>query len=228
LNQRDFAYDHFPILLFDRMEPFLPSRVGYSIFTEPCDSRVDYKRKLGGPSRIHFDLPGLDLVIEYGIWWDWDIEHLYELEAAWVYLDREGKYLMIEASWHGSYGKIEVDGEIPMREGRPLLYCQPGKHAFASRPEVFLPESVGPPCSTDAGKMGVLVTPLFEGRIEKTPERDRLVREYLRRRAFMPSLDFVKEWRMPKGAFVPWEELARWIPMRIEEILERLKGGGEP
>ncbi len=84
------AAAHAPILRFDRAEPFLPKRVGYQVLREPADSGVDYRRTRSGPVPLRFDLAGLDAVVEYGIWWDWDIQHLYGLEAAWVYRGRGG------------------------------------------------------------------------------------------------------------------------------------------
>jgi hypothetical protein len=38
------------------------------------------------------------LAIEYAIWWDWDIGHLYELEHVWVYLDADRQVIRGEAS----------------------------------------------------------------------------------------------------------------------------------
>jgi hypothetical protein len=229
LSDGDRSSALFPVIMFDRMEPFLPSKVGYSVYTQPGDSNADYKRRLGSESQMGFDLAGLSEVIEYGIWWDWDIEHLYELEAVWVYLGEGDRYLRVEASWHGGYREMVVGDRIPMKDGRPLLFSQPGKHAFAPSPKWFpREERMIRPCTENAGSGGVHVTPLFEGRLRRTPERDRLVREYLRRKAFVPSFDFVKEWVMPPEAFVPWEELHRWIPLRVEEILARLEGGLAP
>jgi putative hydrolase of the HAD superfamily len=225
VQNRDLAFFHFPIILYDRMEPFLPSRVGYTIIREPIDSRVDYKRMLGTESEIDLDMDELDLVIEYGIWWDWDIEHLYELEAMWVYLDEDGKFLRVEASWHGGYHGMVHNGKIPMRDGVPVVYSQPGKHAFAPDPEWFEPRSdFVAPCTCNAGSGGIHVTPLFEGRINKTPEGDELASRYLKARAFQPSFQFDKEWKIPEEAFVEWVELREWIPARVAEVLSRLEG----
>lgn len=180
MNDFDRAIRHAPILLFDRSEPFLPSRAGYVLFREPADSAVDPRRALAGPTPLRFDLPGFHAVIEYGIWWDWDIQHLYELEAAWVYLDEDGEVLRVEASWHGQFHEMLVDGKPPLREGRPVFYSQPGKHAFAPSPDWFTPrERYAEPCRDRPGTMGLLVTPLFQGRITKTPEDDQRVLEHL-------------------------------------------------
>lgn len=224
---RDLAFRRFPIIRFDRMEPFLPVRIGFSVFREPADSNVDYKRKLGSKAALDFDVPGLDMVIEYGIWWDWDIEHLYELEAIWVYLGRDGRYLRVEASWHGGYNDMMMGGDLRFAEGRPVLYSQPGKHAFAPTPLWFEPkEKFTPQCAKNAGSRGLLVTPLFEGRITKDAEADQLAGRFLAAKAFVPSFEFSKEWRAPRAMFVPWRLLEKWIPGRVEELISRLKESG--
>src|SRR5690606_40547573 len=68
--------------MLDRMEPFRPVAVGYHVFYEsgpsPSFPRVV---ELGEPAPAR-----CQAVIEYAFWWDWDIQHLYELEHAWVYV----------------------------------------------------------------------------------------------------------------------------------------------
>jgi hypothetical protein len=220
----NLALAHAPILLFDRAEPFLPSRVGFSVFRQPGDSRADYRRTLQGVAPLAFDLPGLDTVIEYGIWWDYDIQHLYELEAAWVYVDAAGDVLRVEASWHGGFHVIEVDGAPPLREGRPLLHSQPGKHAFAPSPEWFMPhERFIEPCRDRAGAMGLHVTPLFQGRITKAEGDDERVRAHLQRLAFTPAFVFDQEFPIGAEQLCPWPELEAWIPGRVAELAAALR-----
>ncbi|WP_449394865.1 hypothetical protein [Devosia riboflavina] len=62
-----------PVIRFGDNEPFLPSRVGISVLTAPG-------RSPSATLDITFE-PGVAKVVEYAIWWDWDIQHLYELEA---------------------------------------------------------------------------------------------------------------------------------------------------
>lgn len=64
------------------------------------------------------------------IWWDWDIGHLYELEHVWVYLDDQGRVRRGEASAHGGYHDMAVDGRLPLTGQRLTLCSEPGKHAF--------------------------------------------------------------------------------------------------
>ena len=86
------------MLLFDAREPFLPLAAGYTLFRQSGPSpsfrqgfAVDLAPQGHPPAR---------LAIEYAIWWDWDIGHLYELEHVWVYVDDGGRVVRCEASWH--------------------------------------------------------------------------------------------------------------------------------
>jgi hypothetical protein len=222
------ATQHAPILLFDSDEPFLPSRVGFSVLRTPCDSLVDPRRQLRGPSPLRFDLPGFDTVIEYGVWWDWDIQHLYELEAAWVYL-AGGAVVRVEASWHGRFHEMLAAGGPPLRESHPVLYSQPGKHALAPEPSWFNPpEEFIEPCRDTPGSMGVLVTSLYEGRLEKTADDDERAAVYLRSRAFTPRFMFDREFATGPEHLCPWAELDDWIPGRVRQVMEALRDGRDP
>ena len=222
------AARHAPILLFDRHEPFLPSRVGYSVLQAPADSPVDPRRQLNGPHPLRFDLPGFEAVIEYGIWWDWDIQHLYELEAAWVYL-AGGAVARVEASWHGRFHEMIVDGRLPLRGTRPVLYSQPGKHALASEPSRFTPsEEFIEPCRDTPGSMGVLVTSLFEDQLVKSLADDARAATYLRSHAFIPSFVFDQQFEVEPEHLCPWTELEQWIPGRVRRIMEMLRDGRDP
>ena len=106
----------------------------------PATRRLTLDGDPGKARRWQFDLPGLEAIIEYGIWWDWEIQHLYELEAAWVYVG-DGSVLRVEASWHGRFHEMLIEGKPPLRGQRPVLYSQPGKHAFA--PEAGMVRAAG-------------------------------------------------------------------------------------
>src|SRR5689334_11010671 len=86
----DLARRHAPRLRFDRSEPFLPSVVGYTVFRQAGQS-PSFPREVTLPARAA-------LAIEYAIWWDWDIQHLYELEHIWVYLDAGEQIVAVDAS----------------------------------------------------------------------------------------------------------------------------------
>lgn len=161
----ELAGRYAPLIYFDRKEPFLPLAVGYTIFTADGPSP-------SFPRRI--ELRGADhapatCAIEYAIWWDWDIQHLYELEHTWTYVSMDGKVVFAEASWHGGYnatvldnGKVRV---VAKEDGaHPVVYSEPGKHAFAPTSEILVAKRKTKTlegCGPCAGAGGLLVTPLF-------------------------------------------------------------------
>ena len=112
------AYEWAPRIRFDAKEPFLPLAVGHTVIQEPQKSPS---------SKFQLD-PGNGTLIEYAIWWDWDIEHLYELEHVWVYLDADGQLAKVEASAHGKL-RLLADDDItqPLEDGRVTVFSEPGK-----------------------------------------------------------------------------------------------------
>jgi glycerophosphoryl diester phosphodiesterase len=213
------ALQHAPYIRFDDREPFLPSVVGYTIFHESGASP-------SFPRQIYLD-SGVVTAIEYAIWWDWDIGHLYELEHVWVFINQNGEPVRADASWHAGYNAmVNESGQTPIQGGRLIVYSEPGKHAFAPFPEFFLERKPGTllECERNAGIGGVHVTPLFEGTIhDRTPLNNRLVHTYLERQSFTPAYNFSRIFDLREAIFVPWDNLWRWIPARVTWWTEELQ-----
>lgn len=215
MDEVEICYKYAPIIMFDEKEPFLPVRVGYTIFKDKISPSLSFPREITLNDTEKF-------CIEYAIYWDWDIGHLYELEHVWVYVDNSERVSRVDASWHGKFNPME--GIEVKEETHPVLYSQPGKHAFAPNPSWFEPkERFILPCIQEAGISGLLITKIFEGKITKTLEDDELVIQYLSRFAFTPTFNFDKEFRFQRDHFCPWEELDKWIPKRIKEVLKNIK-----
>ncbi|MBN1284591.1 MAG: glycerophosphodiester phosphodiesterase [Anaerolineae bacterium] len=213
------AKRHAPRLRFDAREPFLPGAVGYTVFRADGPS-PSFPRDIALPE-------GMACAIEYAVWWDWDIQHLYELEHVWVYLDADGHVWHGEASWHGGYHVMEdANGALPLEDGRLVIYSEPGKHAFAPSPAWLLEraETTNRSCGRFAGIGGLLVTPLFEDalRAGRTPLADQLAHTYLERCAFEPAYAFDKVFDLAEAPFVPWAALEAWIPQRVNGWLAEL------
>jgi len=224
-RDRDLAARYAPLIYFDRREPFLPLAAGYTIFAADADSSSFPRRiTLRGPHRA----PAA-FAIEYAIWWDWDIGHLYELEHTWTYVGEDGSVVFAEASWHGGFAPAVLDdGHVPLAPGsfHPIVYSQPGKHAFVPTPDplVEIQDDTRRSCLAKAGNDGLLVTPLFKGILDsrKTPEADALVTAYLKTRAFEPAFVWDREVLISRDMLVPWPALFAWIPARIDWCLEQL------
>jgi hypothetical protein len=213
----DFAARHAPIILADEREPFTLIAAGYTIFDHEDRSPSFLAR------RVEWGSAGYPAAraVEYALWWDWDIGHLYELEHAWTFVSADGAVVAVEASWHGMFGQAE---NAAMEETHPVLLAQAGKHAMAASIEPFMEirewaeQEAGP----DAGKGGVLETELFRGRLPKTAENDARVTAYLKQRAFTPAWKFTKRFPVTREMLVPWKALEEWIPARVEWWLERI------
>lgn len=219
-NERTLARQFAPRILFDKREPFLPSMVGYTIFRANAASH-SFPR--------HIELTdNAVLCIEYAIWWDWDIQHLYELEHIWVYVDAQETVVRVDASWHGGWHQmLDENGHIPLSNGRVQLHSEPGKHAFAATIAPLLERRPTTDESTGiyAGRGGVWVTPLFAGIIkDRHPLNNRVVQAYLERQRFEPGYEFTKEFSLEDVVFVPWPTAFQWIPQRVHfwvDYLER-------
>ena len=212
----DICMTYSPYIYFDHNEPFFPEKVGVSILDKPSSS-PSFARSLS------FDHENLDFIIEYTYYWDFDIQHLYELEHVWVYVGKDGSVIDCEASTHGKYLKgLLSDRSNLIDDTHVKLYSQPGKHAFSPIKELFelLPDLYT--CTgRDAGKMGLLVNELYKGVIHTDREKDRIVYEYLQTQRFTPSLEFQKH-EIPRSMYLPWEQLKREIPGRISYILSKM------
>jgi len=200
-----------PRIRFDVREPFFPSVVGHTIFRADGKS-ASFPRDIVLPS-------GTACVIEYAIWWDWDIQHLYELEHIWVYLDADENVVASDASWHGGmHAMLNADGRVPLEDGRVTLFSESGKHAFAPVRDWLITRkpTTDEGCGRLSGSMGVHVTPLFAGVIQdRTPLNNNVVRAHLERLSFEPTYDFSNIFDLREAVFVPWVTLVQWIPARV-------------
>ncbi len=217
---RSLAARYAPIILFDRNEPFLPLAVGYTIFRHSAPSP-------SFPRDVTLQ-PGEVLAIEYAIWWDWDIGHLYELEHVWVFVDAQGRVTRVEASSHGGYHNMVGPEGLRLEGAHPVLYSEPGKHAFAPDPTWYRrdrsPQMVAATTRRFAGVNGMWVTPLFQDVMHhfRTPEANRLVLTYLQRLAFDPAWEFDQRFPITEAMLVPWPALQAWIPHRVAWWLQKL------
>lgn len=208
-----------PHILFDEAEPFTPEVVGYTIFRAERQS-PSFLRRIQRAWR-----PAWATAIEYAIWWDWDIGHLYELEHVWVYLDEAGQIVWVEASSHGVYASmLREDGTFPLAGEHPLVVSQPGKHAFSPTAHWFVMfrDMVTAETALNAGSGGVLVKPEYKRQVPKTPEVDGRVYAWLRQKAFQPTLRFNQQFQVAPDMLIPWPVLDTWIPQRVNWWLAQL------
>ncbi|MDN3722060.1 hypothetical protein QW131_29965 [Roseibium salinum] len=167
--------------------------------------------------------------IEYAVWYDWDIQHMYDLEHVWVYLDAAGEVSRVEASRHGKRLEMTVDGgPCRLQGGRPVLFPEAGKHAhWADGAEMKLKAGtvLSAMCNELAAFEGVHLGNFFceSGQISPTAFDHRLAKLKMKADAFIPSFAFDRSGDEGEGiALVPWPQLDRWIPSRVNRLIAEL------
>lgn len=207
-----------PKLYFDKKEPFEISAVGYTVFREPQRSR-SFPRNI---------VPrGKGCVIEYAFWYDYDIQHLYELEHIWVYLDDLGNITDAEGSFHGKFLRLvdPISDQVMVEESkRVCAYAQPGKHALMARPELFrLFAGAASCCMEDAGADGIAPGNMVKAYFDIPCALQEKAKAYIRAHySFRPTFCFeAKEW--DEKLLMPWEELLATIPDRMNAQIAKME-----
>lgn len=212
-----------PALRFDRAEPFYPAAVGYTVFTEDFACRAVFRSP---SSRLLLETDPGETVIEYAFYYDFDIQHLYDLEHVFVRLDREGGIKGVLGSFHGKFLDNFIEGETRFEDTHVILYVQPGKHAFMPLPHYFrLAPDRDRCCGEYAGREGLLIAPMFEGRLSTDEAFDRKAERYIRENhAFAPTWEFTAR---AGGALMPWTELEGLIVERVTAWKHKIERAAE-
>ncbi len=215
-HERQLALRYAPHVYFDKNETIPLALVGYDIHRGTRRSR-SFRRTLA------VDLEKAEFVIEYAYYFDYDIQHMYDLEHVWVWVGHDGQVVDAECSSHGQY--VNCWRYRPQAEDgtHVAVYCQPGKHAFFPDGKLFLLFSnVYETCTKLAGIDGLLIAPFFQGRITKDSYTDYVVCQHIRKTySFQPSLEFVYQ-PTPEDIFLPVETLLPRIEGRLNAMLGQL------
>ena len=165
---------------------------------------------------------GADCILEYALYFDYDIQHLYDLEHAWVAV-RDGMVTKCWCSFHGMRLCASGVGDLYQEEdGLPLLYIQPGKHAVLPDPRLFGLHSQANTCCNSLCGGGLLIPDMLADQMETNPQQDRLIREYIRRSfSFTPSWEFIPEPVSP-ARVTSWAELKKAIPSYVRAQLQKI------
>lgn len=218
MEELELAKRYAPIIHFDEHEPFFPVRIGISVLHPG----------MGSPSfnRIFpADDSSIKYIIEYAIYWDYDIQHLYELEHVWIYVGHDESVKDCEASFHGDYmkGWFLSNRDQQISGTKVKLYSQPGKHAFSPDPRLFELIPNYSTCTYEtAGSAGLIITDAFTGVYETNEKINQLVETYLQKFRFKPSGNY-KSFTWPEDIFVSWEKLREEIPQRIQQELAMIE-----
>ena len=227
MTDAELAARYLPIFHFDQKESMPLRAIGWTLARKTMQSPSFPKRKIPVEGRTV-------LTIEYACYWDYDIQHMYDLEHVWVMIGKDGDLLHAEGSFHGKYLNLwdpgmETLNALMPEENRVHAYSQPGKHAFLPAGNLvrLIPDWLES-CTLDAGGPVLTGNP-FESIYHSTAEEDalsiRYIREYL---TFVPTLNFIRGGEA--ASLMPWCELSSRIPQWIAEECARLReyyAGGE-
>ncbi len=219
-EHRQLAVRYWPHVMKDRNEPFSIRKIGVTVFDRPAESPT-FPRFFIDPSRY-----GWKMLIEYAVYMDYDIQHLYELEHIWIAVGADGAVKDCLCSFHGLCMHAAGIPELyRMKEGKPVLYMQPGKHAFMPDPKLFgLHVMKDSCCNTDAGG-GLLIPPMLGDRMTTSPEQNERIRAYMKKHfSFQPAWVFEPVMPPEESAYLSAEELLERIPALVAEqlrIIER-------
>ncbi len=117
MDDAALAARYAPCLMLDCAEPYRPYALGWTMFRAPGQSLS---------SKFHIEPAGA-FTLEYAIYYDWDIGHLYDLEHVWLHVGEDGSIVKVEASSHG---------------GRKLMDAGDGLPEFSSAANLSLPSSL--------------------------------------------------------------------------------------
>ncbi len=206
LSHKD-VINFLPTIKFNVNEPFELLGIGYSI--------IRYNQKSPSFDR-YISLETGVVCIEYALYWNYDIEHLYDLEHIWLYINVFGEVVQCEVSFHG-----EVRNGLLSKtnEENIILFCQAGKHAFTPDLELFDKIDNYHSVTVDnVGHQGLLIPSLFEEVLVSSKCTDECIKRYMRKFAFTVSDDY-HNIDLHKSLFMPWVDLRYKIPLMIKEEL---------
>lgn len=217
------VYEYAPIIYMDKKEPFKVRKVGFAQYCEDGTRSLSFNRR--------FDFKNFDgavRVLEYAYYLNYDIQHLYDLEHIWLYIDGEGKIVGAEGSYHGRFLNAmnrSFDGKVPKDEKNITMYSQPGKHAFLSDPRLmYLYSELYASCDRLAGISGLDAPERFIKDIHISESEKEKVISYIRDNfSFVPSMEFEKV-NIFEEDYMPWEDLSVKIPVFIREELSKILG----
>lgn len=215
-SERELALRFLPHFRKDKNEPFPILQIGCTVVTVPKFSESFRDLKLDPAAE------GADCILEYALYFDYDIQHLYDLEHAWVAV-KDGAVTKCWCSFHGMRLCASGVGDLYQEEdGLPLLYIQPGKHAVLPDPRLFGLHSQANTCCNSLCGGGLLIPDMLADQMETNPQQDRLIREYIRRSfSFTPSWEFIPEPVSP-ARVTSWAELKKAIPSYVRAQLQKI------
>lgn len=227
IQVNNFAYKFFPPLYFDQHEPFLPIKIGFTIYSAKSPS--DNYQSPAFPRPLYFikEMIGTesdaDTIIEYSLLYEADISHLYELEHLWVYT-YGNRIIKMEGSRHGL-----VINLIPGVN----IFVEPGKHGHFQKPLTDRLKNLLNYFCSEPGSEGLQVNKnimapelqTFKTYLAlkyKNTDINLKVKNYLSDYKIKPSFVFSKKFNPELNLFVTWDRFKTYIKSYLKNQLNSL------
>ncbi len=216
MTNYEIAKKYLPNMLFCANEPFFPTKIGYDIFTKTSTSNSFGRRK-----GMLIDGEKIATCIEYQIYFDYDITHMFDLEHLWIYIDKNGTVVDAECSFHGRCVKALLEDKSNLVNDTTLsIYSQPGKHAFSTTTSVFEKwHAAYKDTQNSAGKDGLATIFYDYGKYEHTKYLDKIVQNSMKKYAFTPENTYVS-FDANTVELLPWQELKDSFTGIVDALLD--------
>lgn len=218
--ERELAWKYMPVIMQDKNETIPIRYIGVGVF--------DHKEPTRTFGSIVYDPAAWNAkyIIEYAVYWDYDIQHMYDLEHIVVAVGETGEVTSCCSSFHGMIvHSSAMEGMYREENGHPVLYMQPGKHAFMAAPVLFNLHVQKDACCRELAGGHLLVPKMLAHRMSTSPERDARIREWIRANlTFTPSWEFEPAPALTEEQIVSDVELLDLIPMLVAEQLKIVEG----
>ncbi len=213
-------FEYAPIIYMDKKEPFKIKKIGYEVYTENGSRSKSFNRSFDFENH-----KGTIQVIEYAYYLDYDIQHLYDLEHIWIYIDKEYSVVGAEGSYHGRFLNAVVPDMTTFNNKRIKMYSQPGKHAMLADPRLmYLYPELFESCGRLAGIHGLDAPDRYLKNIKVSEEENQKIVNYIvNNYTFKPAMEF-EICNVPEKDYMSWNELAEAIPEYINVQLKKILG----
>lgn len=164
-------------------------------------------------------------VIEYAIYYDSDIGHVYDLEHVWVYLDDRDEIIGVKGSRHGVIvTQYASRKDIRFFKGHPLIFSTPGKHSNIVSLKQLNRRVLTRACRDMAGSKGIYDVQFFDDELRERikvidPGKDKIHRVYNKKYAFKPTFRYTRYLIPKRNIMTSWNDLMHWIPERLIEFV---------
>jgi hypothetical protein len=164
------------------------------------------------------------MVIEYAVLYDSDINHIYDLEHIWVYLDEKFRIMGVKGTRHAMHvTQYATPEQIKFVQGHPVLYAAPGKHSYYQHPSLMEKGLYTRECRRGAGRVmdvQYFSTEMWRKLLPYYPGKAAIKKAFQSKFVFTPSYSFSNAIHLTRSMMVPWDELEKEVPDRIKVFLQ--------